>query len=63
MNGIPLEILPQFRTSYNIEVQDSDIIVCQYSNIPRVLNFKSRKIAEQFAEQFKDLIETAKELL
>lgn len=50
-------------TSYNIEAQDSGIIVYQYSNIPRVLNFKSRNIAEKFAEQFKDLIETAKELL
>jgi len=48
--------------SYNIEV-DEDITVYQYSNGGRVLNFKSRKLAEKFRDQFKDLILTAKELL
>ncbi len=49
-------------TIYNIEV-NNDIVIYQYSNIGRVLNFKSRKIAEKFAEKYKSLIETAKELL
>ncbi len=48
---------------YVIEICNNYINSADYLNCYKVLHFKSEQLRDQFAEQFKDLIETAKELL
>lgn len=48
---------------YVIEVLNNYINSKYYQNYYKVLHFKSEQLRDQFAEQFKDLIEQAKELL
>ena len=48
---------------FTISVCENKIIYLWYWSEYHVLHFKSEQLRDQFAEQFKDLIETAKELL
>lgn len=48
---------------YCIEYECDEITYLEVNTISKVLHFKSSKLRDQFTEQFKDLIETAKELL
>lgn len=46
-----------------IFIKDKTMITSSITTCSCVLNFKSKELAEKFAEQFKDLIDEAKELL
>ena len=50
-------------SKYCICVLQSDLMVVNWGHYSLPLNFKTRELAEKFAEQFKDLINEAKELL
>ena len=48
---------------YVICIVDTVIIKSTVQSLNTILSFKSEQLRDQFAQQFKDLIETAKELL
>ena len=50
-------------TKWCIKHYRGETIINPYANISQFLAFKSEDLAEQFLENFKDLIETAKPLL
>lgn len=50
-------------TKYYIEYFDGEIDIDQNLHFSRVLSFQSKEIRDKFLENFKDLIEKAKELI